>query len=109
MPAGTHGLPMNLALDPVFYRLLAGSYARLLGRKLIPDGAASGEDEASLAHGYTAKPPFACWRITPPPNQSLFTPIVRRSSVSNMSGMRSPGCRPAYPLKRPTGLNVRIC
>jgi PAS domain-containing protein len=30
---------MRLATDPAFFALLAGSYARLLGRKLVPDGA----------------------------------------------------------------------
>jgi hypothetical protein len=48
----------DLALDPVFYRLLSGSYARLVGTKLISDEIARTGDAAAQARWLYWQAPF---------------------------------------------------
>jgi hypothetical protein len=47
---------MTLATDPAFYRLLAGSHARLVGRPLMADEA--GGDDAAKARWLYERAPF---------------------------------------------------
>jgi hypothetical protein len=49
---------MNLALDPTFYRLLSGAYARLVGKPLIADKVARSSDAAAQARWLYQEAPF---------------------------------------------------
>jgi PAS domain-containing protein len=49
---------MDNACDPIFYRLLAASFARLLGRRLIRDPAIQSREEAAQARWLYQDAPF---------------------------------------------------